>query len=121
LTLLVGNRKDLTTGTPTITLSQGSVFSTSTTINPTATGSNPALVNGAGNMVQWSFTYTIPANVDIWIDLSATGINGWVAFDNLVLTAVPEPVNVALAFFGLIAIGGFAGRRLIASRKQTQQ
>jgi hypothetical protein len=36
-------------------------------------------------------------------------------------TAVPEPVNVALALFGVVAVGGIAGRRWLASRKNALQ
>jgi hypothetical protein len=121
LSLLVGNRLDLTTGQPIITLLQGSSFSTATTITATGTGSNPALANDAGNMVQWSFNYTIPSGTEIWVELSTSGFNNDVVFDNLQITAVPEPVNVALALFGIIAVGGIAGRRWLASRKNALQ
>ena len=40
--------------------------------------------------------------------------NGWGLSD---ITPVPEPVNVALGLFGMIALGGAAGRRCLATRK----
>jgi hypothetical protein len=112
LTLLVGDRKDLELGNaqPTIRLLTGSSFATAVALTATSS-TTPALVNHAGNMVQWSFNYTIPASTDVWIDLTSGSLNGWVAFDNVqIVAAVPEPVNVALAVFGLCLAGGGARR-----------
>jgi hypothetical protein len=44
-----------------------------------------------------------------------TTVNGW----SLDVTAVPEPVNVAMAIFGLALIGVGAARRYVSSRKVT--
>jgi hypothetical protein len=42
-----------------------------------------------------------------------------VAFDNISISAVPEPVNVALGIFaGVLAVGGVAGTRLVRGRIQ---
>jgi hypothetical protein len=88
LALLVGNRKDLTTGTPAITLATGSSFGTGgsglTPPTPTST-TTPALVNDAGNMVQWTMSYSVSASTHVWIELADSGINNWVAFDNVQL------------------------------------
>ena len=88
LALLVGNRKDLTTGTPAITLATGSSFGTGgsglTPLTPKST-TTPALVNDAGNMVQWTMSYSVSASTHVWIELADSGINNWVAFDNVQL------------------------------------
>jgi hypothetical protein len=43
-------------------------------------------------------------------DTASSGGSGWAI-------AVPEPVNLALGFFGVMALGGTAGRRFLATRK----
>ena len=44
----------------------------------------------------------------------ATGQNGRTDFDNIQVSAVPEPINVALALFGLAFVGLRFGRRVLS-------
>lgn len=51
---------------------------------------------------------------------AAGGNNGTLNFDNLefdALSAVPEPINYALAVFGLVFVGGSAGRFCLGRRR----
>ncbi len=41
-----------------------------------------------------------------------------ISFDNFQVAAVPEPVNMALAGFGLIALGAGVGRRFYAKTRK---
>ena len=43
-------------------------------------------------------------------DTITAGNGSDIAFDNFAITAVPEPINYAMAGFGLIFVGGNAGR-----------
>jgi hypothetical protein len=45
------------------------------------------------------------------------GVSGNIDFSNFSITAVPEPVNFALAGFGLLFVGGSAGRFYLARRR----
>jgi len=51
---------------------------------------------------------------------SNNGKDTVLAFDNVTLAGtspVPEPVNVALGVFGVLALGGAVGRRFLANRR----
>ena len=43
--------------------------------------------------------------------------SGVIRFDNFAITAVPEPINYALAGFGFLFVGGSAGRFYLARRR----
>ena len=45
------------------------------------------------------------------------GGSGTISFDNIQIEAVPEPINVALALFGVLAVGGTTAHRFMAARK----
>jgi hypothetical protein len=62
---------------------------------------------------------SLAANATIWFrdTLQGGGSKGTADFNNITVTAVPEPVNVALGVFGLCAIGVGAGRRYLAKAK----
>jgi hypothetical protein len=91
-------------------------------VNSGASWSSAGLTQ-PGNIVAFNWT---SYNVDF---SSATSLNGastvWLRntfgngagqFDNIQVTAVPEPVNVAMGIFGLGLVGTTAGRRFLAKR-----
>jgi hypothetical protein len=45
------------------------------------------------------------------------GTAGSIGFDDIQVTAVPEPINYALALFGLVFVGGSAGRFYLGRRR----
>jgi len=55
-------------------------------------------------------TLTSGQTLDIQVTFSAGGNPAGIAFDDVVITAVPEPINYALACFGLLFVGGSIGR-----------
>ena len=55
-----------------------------------------------------------------WSSFDATGFDDGLAIDNFSITAVPEPVNVALAIFGGIGATVLGVRRFVIRRNQTQ-
>jgi hypothetical protein len=97
LTGAIGHRQGLGYGTPSAQLIAG------TTVLGTVNISDP----GANNFAQWSLTYTSPSSgtligQTLEVLLANGSSSGQVNFDNigLTVTAVPEPVNIALGIFG---------------------
>jgi hypothetical protein len=84
------------------------------TITPNGIGQSDLLSGislANGNTLDLSFT----------LSGAAGGNNGSFSFDNLALSAssitpVPEPVNVALGFFAVVALGVTVGRRVLKAR-----
>jgi hypothetical protein len=112
LTGVTGQRLDFASGQATVTLlAGGNVLAFMNITTPTA-----------GTFATFSLTFDNAAGSafdgqSLEILLGESG-SGMAVFDNIALDAsVPEPVNVALAMFGVVAVGGFAGRRYVASRK----
>lgn len=91
---------------------------------PTTSGTLGAL-NGNAALNQTTISSTISglswANGSTiwlrWSDLNATGADDGLGIDNFSLTAVPEPVNVAMAVFGVVVVGASGIRRLFKKSK----
>ena len=73
---------------------------------------------GTGSLATWSDEFSNSGNpTDLYFKVEAIG-SGSLTFDSISFGgAVPEPINVALAFFGVLAMGGTAGYRFLVSRK----
>ena len=100
---------------PTIVWTLGSFTSSGTENNinnGTSSGSIDLTAAGSSNNSGTTFTLT-------GTQTGVTGVNGNIDFYNFSITAVPEPVNYALAGFGLIFVGGSAGRFYLARRRVT--
>jgi hypothetical protein len=103
-----------------------------TTINWSVGGSASGTVSSttglSGSATVWSSTVTVnlsgvtiaagTTSFTITGDLegAVAGTTGTIGFDNFVITSVPEPINYALACFGVLLVGGSAGRFYLARR-----
>jgi hypothetical protein len=76
----------------------------------TFTGTQPAGFNGLNPNNTWGLV--------LW-DTSSSGIENGLVSWTLNVTAVPEPVNVALGVFGVLFVGGIAGRFHLGRRRST--
>lgn len=90
------------------TVSGGSGFSAQSTTISQDGNWHTITVNFTGGTVAANSTITFTDTLSSY----ATGNSFIAAFDNIQVSAVPEPVNVALGIFGLGAVGAGAGRRL---------
>ncbi len=82
-------------------------------------------VTGSGTVPDWGTSYSDYFSVAGF--LTATTISfrgtfgaattGGAYFDNITLTAVPEPINCAMAVFGLVFVGGSVGRFYLGRRR----
>ena len=121
LTFVIGARSDFTPlGTPSANLYENGNGTSGNGISLSQIAvSEVGPVSGSGTMSTWTIDYTAvdsTAGNALQLMLRSTG-GTEVDFDNVTLAIVPEPVNMALAMFGILAVGGIAGRRWLASRK----
>ena len=124
LTFTVGHRADNTTGFSAYAEIINS--STSAVLGGNTTDiTDPGTAGGNGHLQVETLTFTtgssVTAGQTLEVLLGNSTSSSQVNFDNISLDVVPEPVNVALALFGIIAVGGIAGRRWLASRKNALQ
>ena len=119
----IGNRSDFGFNSATVALFVGNSGNTSFT----QLGSLVITAPSAGTFATWSFDYTSPSSIpgtetgDLVISLGGPNSGSQVNYDEISLSYVPEPVNMALAMFGILAVGGTAGRRWLTSRKNAFQ
>lgn len=120
LTLSAGYTFTGITTTFTVTGTAGNIVTFSS-----PTGGPLTLTGGSATASGYSFpdiltsggttlNYTVTANTPTAGDLTFSGISV-----SGTITAVPEPVNYALAGFGLIFVGGGAGRFYLARRRSS--
>lgn len=66
--------------------------------------------------------FNMAANSTLTITVTFSGASPTlgrnISFDDISVTAVPEPANYAMALFGLVFVGGTAGRFYLARRQQ---
>lgn len=77
-------------------------------LRPTLTSNTAIDGNASGNFATVSATFNVPlANNQYlalrWLDANSTGQDAIMAVDDFTITAVPEPVNVALGIFAATA------------------
>jgi hypothetical protein len=114
----------------TVTLAPGySAENVNLVINFTIAGKNvstgqPTTVNGTPYSAEGSYSQTLTPTFNSGTStysstFSFSGAKGTLTFDTVVFngTVVPEPTDYALAGFGLMFVGGIAGRRLLARRQ----
>ncbi len=99
-----------------------------TTVPFTASALNLAFTQGSGD--SWSFsingvTYSssstgdnLSANDISEIRLFSYGNNNDIFFNNLAITAVPEPIKLALPIFGGLMLAAGLGRRFVFQRAE---
>ncbi|HEX9048751.1 MAG TPA: hypothetical protein VF988_17120, partial [Verrucomicrobiae bacterium] len=97
-------------------------------VNGTQVGSSQTMTmaanttwNSSGNLTFAGITAGSGATITLIETFSGLANNNNVSFDNLAITSpsiVPEPIAYAMPFFGLVFIGGTAGRFYLARRRQ---
>ena len=96
----------------------GSALATSSTLTGaralTSFAYDPADLSSANGFTIRIYGWSTSGNSDGFLNLDNVEVNGG-------LTPVPEPTNVALALFGLLAVGCTAGRRWQQARRSARQ
>ena len=121
LTGYIGSRSGSgMTGTALVELIAGSTVIATGTLNAPTQGTFQSWSINTSSDTTSFLSGLLGQNLQIYLGAS-TG--GQVNYDNISLdaTPVPEMENEALALFGILAVGGVAGRRWLASRKNALQ
>ena len=91
-------------------------------LNPTLTSNTAVDGNASGNFATVSASFNVPLNngqflAFRWLDSNNAGQDSLMAVDDLVITAVPEPVNLALGIFatGTVFALGLRHRQTLRS------